>query len=325
MDCFNAEGLILSDHYAETMSEQVIPHLQNLRRDMTVSGWGDRPLFVSRFDADNPRGTVAIVHGFTENVEKFSELIYSLLTHHFSVLAWDQRGHGRSWRAEGLDDISLTHVDDFDEYVQDMAIVCEQVLSQMPAPHRVFCHSMGGAVTALYLERHPGVFDRAVMSSPMIAPDLKGLPRWAARLLCRVNLMTGRGKRRLMGTKPYEYPEAFDTAPANGRARFDWYETLRRDHPEFRNNAPTYGWILQSIDVTDKILAPGQVERIDAEVVLYTAQLEDTVLTEPQARFIHRVPRGRQVTVSAAKHEIYRSEDPVLFPWWQDAIGFLGH
>ena len=91
----------------------------------------------------------------------------------------------------------------------------------------------------------------------------------------------------------------------------------------FRNNSPTYGWTLESIDVTDKLLAPGAPERIDAKVRLYTAALDDTVLPEPQAAFIARVKGGERVVVEGAKHEIYRSPDDVLFPWWHEVLDFL--
>ena len=324
MERFNPDGLALSEQYAQTMAEAVLPYISARRRDMTVPGEGGRPIFTSRFDADAPKGTVLIVHGFTENADKFSEIIYSLLNNGMSVVAYDQRGHGRSWRAEGIDDISLTHVDRFSEYVGDMAAVCGAVLDQMPAPHRVFCHSMGGAVTALYLEQNPDCgIDRAAMCAPMIAPSLNGLPKPVARLMCRAMKALGKGKTRIFASKPYAGPEVFETACSTGRARFDWYDALRVKTPAFHNNGPSYGWTLESIDVTDRILAPGAVERIGAKVRLYTAGLDQTVLPGPQEAFIARVRDGGRAVVEGAKHEIYRSDDAVLFPWWHDVLTFL--
>ena len=319
---FNSDGLARSERYAEIMRDEVLPYINARRKDQTLPGDGGIPLFVSRFDADAPRGTVLIVHGFTENADKFSELIHSLLQNGMSVVAYDQRGHGRSWRAPGIDDISLTHVDAFEEYVRDMAIVYAQVVKPMPLPHRVFCHSMGGAVTALFLEAHPGLFDRAAMCAPMIAPTLP-MPKSVARLMCQFEKLLGRGKRRIPGSKPYSGAESFEPSCATGRARFNWYEALRSTTPQFQNNGPSYGWTLEGINVTDKILAPGAVEKIDAQVQLYTAALDGTVLPEPQKQFISRVKRGERLVVEGAKHEIYRSGDDVLFPWWHGVLAFL--
>ena len=320
---FNPDGLALSDNYAETMEKAVFPAINARRTDRTVEGAGGRPLFVSRFDADSPRGTAVLVHGFTENGEKFAELIHSLLSQGWSVVAYDQRGHGRSWRAEGLAEISLTHVDRFGEYVEDLGRVVDDVLAPMPKPWVLFAHSMGGAVSALFLEQRPGIFDRVALCAPMIAPNLGGIPAPAGKVICGVPKLLGRGKKRMFVSKPYSYPEAFETSCATGRERFDWYETLRRDHPEFTNNGPTYGWTLEAIGVTKRILAPGAVERIDIPVRLYTAESDGSVLPEPQRRFVARLKEGRRTLVPGSRHEIYRSGDEVLFPWWHEILAFF--
>ena len=323
MEYLNQDGLALSEHYARTMETVILPFINARRTDRTIPGDGGVPLFASRFDADQARGTVLIVHGFTENADKFAEVIHSLLRRGLSVVAYDQRGHGRSGRAEGLDGLSLTHVKDFDEYVRDMDVVRREVLSGMPRPWRVFCHSMGGAVTALYLERHPGVFDRAAMCAPMIAPNLSGMPKPMAQALCAVEGALKNARKRVFVSRPYAEKEQFETACANGRARFEWYEDLRFKTPVFQNNGPTYGWLREAIDVTKDILTPGAAEKIDAKVRLFTAGLDDVVLPGPQKSFIDRIRDGEHRVVAGAKHEIYRSDDAVLFPWWHEVLTFL--
>ena len=323
MEYLNQDGLALSEHYARTMETVILPFINARRTDRTIPGDGGVPLFTSRFDADAPKGTVLIVPGSTENADKFAEVIHSLLRRGLSVVAYDQRGHGRSGRAEGLDGLSLTHVKDFDEYVRDMDVVRREVLSGMPRPWRVFCHSMGGAVTALYLERHPGVFDRAAMCAPMIAPNLSGMPKPMAQALCAVEGALKNARKRVFVSRPYAEKEKFETACANGRARFEWYEDLRFKTPVFQNNGPTYGWLREAIDVTKDILTPGAAEKIDAKVRLFTAGLDDVVLPGPQKSFIDRIRDGEHRVVAGAKHEIYRSDDAVLFPWWHEVLTFL--
>ena len=323
MEYLNQDGLALSEHYARTMETVILPFINARRTNRTIPGDGGVPLFTSRFDADQARGTVLIVHGFTENADKFAEVIHSLLRRGLSVVAYDQRGHGRSGRAEGLDGLSLTHVKDFDEYVRDMDVVRREVLSGMPRPWRVFCHSMGGAVTALYLERHPGVFDRAAMCAPMIAPNLSGMPKPMAQALCAVEGALKNARKRVFVSRPYAEKEKFETACANGRARFEWYEDLRFKTPIFQNNGPTYGWLREAIDVTKDILTPGAAEKIDAKVRLFTAGLDDVVLPGPQKSFLDRIRDGEHRVVAGAKHEIYRSDDAVLFPWWHEVLTFL--
>ena len=100
----NEDGLVLENGYAETMQELVIPCLQEHRTDQKVPGFGGKPLAVSRFDAENPRGTVVIVHGFTSCVDKDDEIIFSLLQNGWSELAYDQRF------AIDVEDASIHHV-----------------------------------------------------------------------------------------------------------------------------------------------------------------------------------------------------------------------
>ena len=321
---FNEDGLILSQDYAQTMENIVLPALAARQKDTTVPGDGGKLLFCSFFTADEPRGTAVIVHGFTENAFKFSELIYSLLQNGFNVCAYDQRGHGRSWRDERVrDDLSLTHVDDFVSYVKDLKAVCDILVRESPRPHVAFAHSMGGAVVSLFLEKYAGYFDRAVLCAPMIAANRGGVPFLAGKALCRGKTLAGKGAQRIFKSKPYAGPEDFDTSCATSRERFDWYDGVKAARPEFQNNGPTYGWTLQSLRVTQLLLLPGAVEKIGIPVRVYTAENDTSVLPQAQAQFVKRLAQGSRTLVKGTKHEIYRSTDDVLFPWWHEILAFL--
>ena len=126
----NEDFLAKSEYYAAVMEETILPYLKEKEKVISVKGADERELYCVTYDADAPRGTVLVLHGFTESACKFSEVIYSLLRSGFSVAAYDQRGHGRSWRDEKVkNDPSLTHVGRFEEYVEDLEKVYDQVLS----------------------------------------------------------------------------------------------------------------------------------------------------------------------------------------------------
>lgn len=325
---FNPDGLALAGDYARTMDEVVLPYLAARRTDATVAGEGGAPLFCSRFDAElpagaaRPRGTALIVHGFTENADKFAELIHSLLKNGYSVIAYDQRGHGRSWRDPEIEDVSLTHVDRFEDYVRDMELVVASQLRPMPRPWVLFCHSMGGAVSSLFLEENPGVFHRAALCAPMIAANLGGLPVPAAELMCAGARALGKSKQRIFASRPYSGPEDFDTSAASGRERFDWYDAVKASNPLFQNNGPTYGWTREALRATKLILREGAVERIDTPIRLFTAETDGSVMPDAQKVFADRLKNGVRQVVAGAKHEIYRSPDAVLFPWWHGILEF---
>ena len=70
------------------------------------------------------------------------------------------------------------------------------------------------------------------------------------------------------------------------------------------------------------VLESGAVERIDIPVRVYGAEDDNSVLPGPQADFAARLKHGERVVVEGAKHEIYRSNDEVLFPWWHGILAF---
>lgn len=322
--CFNQDHLVYSDGYAAAMTGTVLPFLKARETIVTLQGDENVKLYCCRYDADAPKGTVLLMHGFTENAYKFSEFIWSFLQNGFTVVSYDQRGHGRSERDEKVKaDPSLVHVDDFEAYVKDMRIVCDRLLKDAPKPLLLFCHSMGGAVSALFMEDDPAFFSRAAMCAPMIAPAHASVPLWATKAICAAAELVGKGKKRIFISKPYIGPEDFAASCATGKERFDWYEGERGKEPLFTTNGATYRWLRESLNVTKKILRPGAVEKIQIPVRIWSGDRDDIVLPDPQIVFVNRLPHGSRKVVPGAKHEIYRSQDEILFPWWHEVLAFL--
>ena len=322
-DLFNEDFLVSSPDYSAVMNEKIIPALEKSCETRTLNGKDRLPLHCSLYRADNSRGTVLVLHGFTENAYKYAELIWSLLMNRFSVVAYDQRGHGRSGRVNGLKHPSLTHVDRFDDYVDDLKTVCDTVLPDFPKPWSIFAHSMGGAVASLYLERFPSTFSRAFLCAPMIAPATAGIPSGAALFLCQAACSLGCGKHKPFFMKYYSGPEDFSTSCATDPARFAWYDNIKHSRQDFWNSVPSYRWTAEAIRVTKRILAQGAPESIVCPVLLSTADHDFSVLPDPQKQFIDRVPKGKHIFVKDSRHEIFRSANEVFFPWWHTVLSFL--
>ena len=316
-------GMVRSEHYAETMENTVLPYNKAHENVREIAGADGKSLYTCCYMADMPRATVVIVHGFTENAFKYSEIIHSLLRNGYNVLIYDQRGHGRSWRDPAVKGTDLTHVERFEEYVEDLEHVLACMLPELTKPYYLFSHSMGGAVSALYLEKGGEVFSKAILSSPMIAPATGGIPAAVCRTLCQGARMAGRGREKVFISSGYTGPEDFETSCTTGRERFGWYDQKRQEEVLFRNSSPTYGWTAESLAVTGKILKPGAVENIRIPVRVYSAELDGTVLNPPQKVFAGRLRHGSIETVEGAKHEIYRSTDEVVFAWWDSVLRYF--
>ena len=127
------------------------------------------------------RGAIVISHGFTEFARKYSEMAWYFLLAGYSVCILEHRGHGHS--AHDVSNPSLVWIDDWRRYVADFAAFADTVGREYACggPLNLYCHSMGGGIGAAVMEHYPSLFDKAVLSAPMIAPVV-GMPTWIARI-----------------------------------------------------------------------------------------------------------------------------------------------
>ena len=117
------------------------------------------------------KGTVVVLQGRAEFIEKYFETVRDLRARGFAVATFDWRGQGLSDRALG--DRHKGHVRNFVQYGIDLDAFMEQVvLPDCPPPIFALGHSMGAAIGLRACHDGSRWFDRMVLSAPMI-----GLPR----------------------------------------------------------------------------------------------------------------------------------------------------
>lgn len=135
-------------------------------------------LALSEWPVPAPRGLVVLVHGLGEHAARYDHVARALNAAGWSVLAHDQRGHGRSGGPRGT-------LPRGDCLLEDLA----QVLDRAPAtggPRVLLGHSMGGALAARFvaeaLSPRPAGWSRPVqglaLSSPALAARLSAWQRW---------------------------------------------------------------------------------------------------------------------------------------------------
>lgn len=111
------------------------------------------------------KGTVVLLPGRTECIEKYGRAAGDLVARGFSVITIDWRGQGLADRA--LPDRMVGHIGDFSEYQQDLdAMLAEAMRADLPQPLYLMAHSMGGCIGLRALMRGLPV-KAAVFSAPM--------------------------------------------------------------------------------------------------------------------------------------------------------------
>ena len=314
--------LLPDEGFAKQYNDLALPYLKARREDLELTGSAEEiRLKASYFKADDASGNVLIVHGFTEFIDKYGELIYYFLRFGLNVFMYEQRGHGGSSRQ--LPDTHLTHVDRFSDYVEDL----EKVTASLPQnglPWYLYCHSMGGGVSALYLEAHSEpLFRRAAMSSPMLSPSTAGLPRWVPEFILGTVNFFGGAKKHFVFSKPYEGREVQTDPDFRSRERFENYQDLKLCTPEHYNNAPTNSWSYQALRITKKILAKGRPESVRIPVRIFFSGHDDTVEEKPVEEFCARLPEAELIRIPGASHEIFMAYNDSLAGYLTELIGFL--
>lgn len=132
-------------------------------------------LFGRRWPVDAPRAAVAIVHGYAEHCGRYDHVAAMLNALGLDVFALDLRGHGRSDGARG-------HAGHYDEYLDDVRALLDEIRRSSPARRLLILgHSNGGLITLLYsTDPAPDVM-ACIVTAPFLGTAMK-VPGWKASL-----------------------------------------------------------------------------------------------------------------------------------------------
>ena len=111
--------------------------------ERTIQAIDGTTLHTRVWSASAPRARVVIVHGFGEHAGRYADIATFLADSGVSVIAYDQRGHGRSGGRRG-------HIRRWTEYRADLRSVLEVATDGEPIPLFLYGHSLGGTVVLEY-------------------------------------------------------------------------------------------------------------------------------------------------------------------------------
>jgi alpha-beta hydrolase superfamily lysophospholipase len=118
------------------------------------------------------RGTVLVAHGLGEHIGRYEHVAAQLNRWGWSVLGYDQRGHGRSEGPRG-------RLAGGDDLLRDLARLVDAVRASSSGPLVLLGHSLGGLVAARFVAGGVGAaepwsreVDALVLSSPALDPGM---------------------------------------------------------------------------------------------------------------------------------------------------------
>lgn len=312
--------------YDEQMQKIVEPFLSKYAEDFFMEREKGHPIHCLRYRAVRPKGVVLISHGFTENAEKYKEVVYYFLKEHYHVYLPEHCGHGKSYRL--TKDPSLVHIDTYQRYVEDFLFVARKAKKETYGlPLYLYAHSMGGGIGAAAVAKEPQLFRKIILTSPMIRPLTGKVPWRDAKRIAAAACRTGHAESYAAGQKPYQGPEKFENSSALSRARFNYYQKKRVQEPLYHLNAASYGWLRAAMHLYRDLMRTGW-KKIKVPILLFQSENDHLVSKKAQRQLIHKIARrnphkAKLVIVPGARHELFQTRGNMLRTYWSMIFSFL--
>ncbi len=269
------------------------------------------------------RGTAFIFTGRTEYIEKYGRIITSLVERGFSVVSLDWRGQGLSERP--LKERMKGHVENFGEYQNDVAaLIADDRVYDLPEPHVLICHSMGGCIGTRSLIENRMKPAAVIMSAPMLGLSMTRVETVASKVLIGGSKLIGGATAFAPDPKPripYVQKTDFEDNTLTGDAEhFDWMRKHLENVSDLGLGPPTIGWLDEAIRETVELAEAPAPEQ---PVLYLLGSAEEIVSPDAIRTAAGRSGNAELVEIEGAKHEVFMETADRQAQAWAAIDAFL--
>jgi lysophospholipase len=255
------------------------------------------------------KGTVIILHGRNECIEKYFETMLDLSKRGFGCATFDWLGQGGSDRL--IKDPMRGHINKFDRYVSDFNYFFENVaLPDCRAPFYVLAHSTGSLIALLASPDLTNRVRRMVLCAPLLSLTHQPVGHNQIRRVSGILSLIGLGSMYMSGG-----PRPRETMPFAGNkltsdpVRYQRNSNLYAQHRELALGGPTARWVHASCLAMDTVLDPDFKARIQIPTLIIAAGADQIVSNAAIERFARGMRSTALVTVDGGKHELLQEAD----------------
>lgn len=269
----------------------------------------------------NEKAAIVISHGFCEFVGKYYEMMYYFYKIGYSVFFIEHRGHGYSGRSTANN--SKVYVRSFQEYITDMNQFVERVVKKrsLSGKYKLFGHSMGGAIAAMYLERYPKTFSRAVLCAPMIEMRYGDFSGFAVNCMYVASKALHLAQYYIPGHHDFDGVYDYFSGCSQSKVRDKYAFEKRLEDVHYQTNGSTFGWATAGIQASRYMKK--NAHKVKIPVLLCQAGRDTLVQPEAQNYFANASWRTHISRYPTAKHEIYNSTSKVRRAFYNEVFTFL--
>jgi len=270
---------------------------------------------------------IVISQGRNESVLKYKEVAYDLHQQGYDIFLIDHRGQGFSERFGG--DQYRGYVEDFKDYADDLnQYVTALQLDKKYTQRYLLSHSMGGTISALYLQQFTHPFQASVFFSPMFSIDFGPLPTFMAKIIAYTSAEVCSWFTDIAcyvpAGKDYLKASFKDNHLTNSQARFHSSQAGFEAFPETQLGSATMRWVSTSINATEQVI--NDANKIQIPLLLLQAGSDSIVTSTGQNSFFNNLNHckfSELITIKDAEHEILLERDELRFSALTKALTFL--
>lgn len=259
-----------------------------------------------------PRGTICLVQGRTEFIEKYFETIADFQSRGFAVATFDWRGQGGSERL--IRNPRLGHVNDFEDYWTDLRSFHGSILlPDCPGPYYLVGHSMGGLASLYAGYKDRMMFDRIFLSAPMVGLDRQPFSMAGMARLGGALKLLGLGKMAVgrKADKPAsEMPFAGNPVTSDVTRCMRSVDVLKA-RPDLEIGHPTVSWAAAAFKAMARASLDDFPGAIKIPVLMLAAARDEIVSTNAIETLGLRMRTGRHAIIAAAKHEMFMENNDI--------------
>jgi lysophospholipase len=250
------------------------------------------------------KGTIFILNGRAEYVERYFETVNDLVTRGFAVVSFDWRGQGGSQRL--LKDPMRGFVNSMSEYDKDLAAIIGLAdRLDFPEPRFALAHSTGGHILLRAL-RDKKYFKRAIITAPLLGIHFGSWPIPVVRLLTLGAKIFGLSWNYLPGRSQGPLNrEAYPNNPlTSDRGRWNRdVETIELE-PKLSIAGPTYAWLRAVMNSLRELHNWPRGKGPSCPTLIVMAGLDRVVSNTDIRQFVDHTAGFSLITIEDSRHEI---------------------
>lgn len=255
------------------------------------------------------RGTVVVLPGRNECVEKYFETARDLTERGFGIAILDWRGQGGSDRL--IRDQQRGYVRSFRDYAGDLEQFFEEVvLPDCRGPYYILAHSAGAVVALLAAPSMVNRVRRMVLIAPFLALPDTSVSMKLVRRVCSALCFLGLGRLyAAWGARPKTAPPFATNKVTTDPVRFARNTQIYQAYPRLALGGPTVRWLKAAAEAAEIVSDPDFMARIKVPLLIIAAGADKVVSTRAIEAYARQLRIGSMLMIDGARHEILQEAD----------------